>query len=122
VKPSGAPATILVAEDESLLRLTIVSALRDDGWTVWETSSGEEAIARLQSAADIDIVFTDIQLAGELSGWDIAEQFRALRADGKVIYASGNARNRSRQVADSLFFDKPYLFTEVVAACARCRE
>lgn len=51
----------------------------------------------------IDVVFTDIQLAGILTGWDVAEQFRAANPDLPIIYASGNAVDRSRRVQCSLF-------------------
>jgi hypothetical protein len=49
----------------------------------------------------------------------VAEQFRAARADAPVIYTSGNAADRSREVRGSLFFDKPYLAAEIVDACGR---
>ena len=68
----------------------------------------------------VDVVFTDIQLAAKRNGWDVAEQFRAARADVEIIYASGNSLDRSRRVADSLFFDKPYDAAAVVRACRRC--
>ena len=55
-----------------------------------EASSAEDAIALMRTGhPDIDVVFTDIQLAGRLCGWDVAEQCRARRADFPVIYASG---------------------------------
>jgi CheY-like chemotaxis protein len=62
-------------------------------------------------------VFTDIQLAGALTGWDVAEQFRAADPDVPIIYASGNAADRSRSVSNSIFLNKPYRPDDVVAAC-----
>ena len=120
VSLNGASRVILVVEDEWLVREVIVQALRDAGWQVIEASTAEDAIALTRIGHDhIDVVFTDIQLAGRLCGWDVAEQCRAARADFPVIYASGNAADRSRRVAGSLFFDKPYDVVEVVTACAR---
>ena len=112
---------VLVVEDDGLIRYQIAEALRDVGWMVIEASSAEQAIRELKTAQQIDVVFTDIQLAGALSGWDVAEHGRSIQAAIPVIYASGNAADRSRRVANSLFFDKPYDASEVVEACSRIR-
>jgi CheY-like chemotaxis protein len=112
---------VLVVEDEGLVRYQIAEALRDVGWVVIEASSAEHAIRVLKSAQQIDVVFTDIQLAGALSGWDVAEHGRSVQAALPVIYASGNSVDRSRRVVDSLFFDKPYVTSDVVDACSRIR-
>ena len=117
--PTGTPLVVLVVEDEWLMRDAIAQALRSAGWKVLETRSAEDAIAHLEAGQQIDVVFTDIQLAGSLSGWDVAEQFRTARAEMPIIYASGNSLDRSRRVAGSLFFDKPYDATSIVAACRR---
>ena len=108
-------AVILVIEDEWLVRDQIVNELQGAGWEVLEASTGEGALPSRR----IDIVFTDIQLSGYLSGWDVAELFRAARTDIPVIYASGNSVDRSRRVPGSLFFNKPYTDTEVLQACDR---
>jgi hypothetical protein len=73
----------------------------------------------LAARFEIHVVFTDIQLAGQLTGWDVAEQFRAVRPEAAVIYASGNSVDRSRRVGGSLFFDKPYVPAHVVETCRR---
>jgi two-component system OmpR family response regulator len=114
--PDGAPTVVLVVEDNPLLRCVVVHKLRCAGCEVLEASTGEDALARLHAGRRVDVVFTDIQLAGRLSGWDVAEQFRAAHADLPIIYTSGNSVDRSRRVPDSLFFNKPYLPSEVVAA------
>lgn len=119
MSPSGASRTVLVVEDEPILRAAIAQELGDAGWKVVQVSTAEGAIAHLQSGAPVDVVFTDIQLAGRLSGWELAEWCRAARADCPIIYASGNAIDRSRSVPGSLFFDKPYQGQHVVEACLR---
>jgi CheY-like chemotaxis protein len=116
---NGTSRVILVVEDEWLVRDVIVQALRDVGWQVIEASKAEDAIALLGTGCRIDVLFKDIQLAGQLCGWDVAERFRAGREDAPVVYASGNSADRSRRVANSLFFNKPYLPAEVVDACHR---
>jgi CheY-like chemotaxis protein len=66
----------------------------------------------------IRVVFTDIQLGGELNGWDVAEAFRKAHPDIRVIYASGRYHDGERRVADSVFFTKPYIPDDIVAAIA----
>jgi DNA-binding response OmpR family regulator len=105
---SDAPApTVLIVEDEPMIRLTIADEYRDKGWQVLEADRGEAAVDTL-SANHIDVLLTDIRLGGALTGWDVAEAWRKQRPDGPVIYVSGNGREPSRQVTGSLFFSKPY--------------
>jgi CheY-like chemotaxis protein len=119
---SQAFGVILLVEDDALVRVQTADALRHAGWEVLEASSGERAIALLQSGQQIDVIFTDIQLAGALSGWDVADEGRSAEAAMPVIYISGKSADRSRRVSDSLFFEKPYDSFEVVAACRRLRQ
>ena len=100
--------TILIVEDNGLLRYDIVEAFRAAGWEVLESASAEAAIAILSAGQRVALVFTDIQLAGPLTGWDVADAFREAHSDMPIIYTSGNVTDRSRQVARSQFFAKPY--------------
>lgn len=116
---NGTSRVILVVEDEWMVRSLIAADLRGAGWEVLETSTAEDALALLQTGRRIHLVFTDIQLAGAMCGWELAEQFRAAQPDIPIIYASGNSSDRSRSVAGSVFFDKPYRAHEVVEVCRR---
>ena len=58
-------------------------------------------------------------MAGYLSGWDLAEAFRAAQPKVPVIYASGNTIDRSRAVDRSLFFSKPYSPADILDACSK---
>ena len=113
--------TALVVEDEALVRCDIVQSLQSDGWQVLETASGEMAVDFL-ALHHVDVVFTDIQLAGALSGWEVAEIARKVHPGVHVIYASGNAPDRQRQLEGTVFFDKPYVPDRVVATCRKCVE
>ena len=110
---------VLLVEDEWVVRDVLASELRNAGWQVIEASTAEGALALLETRQQIDLIFTDIQLAGHLSGWDVAERYRAARSDLPVIYACENAADRSRSVQGSSFFNKPYHVAEVVEACSR---
>ncbi len=103
----AAARIVLVVEDEALVRAAIADELRSCGWHVLEAASGEHALF-LVTNNHIDVVFTDIQLAGILSGWEVAEALRATSPAVSVLYTSGNACDPARQVAGSLFIGKPY--------------
>jgi CheY-like chemotaxis protein len=119
---NGAHAVVvLVVEDEFFVRSDIVSCLRDAGYAVVETESGEEAIALCKSGMSIDIVFTDINLIGPTTGWDVAECFRNERPNGSVLYTSGKSIGGERCVVQSEFVAKPYKSADVLKACQRLR-
>jgi CheY-like chemotaxis protein len=108
---------VLVVEDDCLLRSWIVGEFQSEGWHVLDTASGEEAVV-LASHTPLDAVFTDIQLAGHIDGWDLAEVLRRSDPRIPIVYTSANAAQRSRLVAESRFFDKPYNAAAVITACA----
>ena len=111
--------TVLVVEDEPLVRLSTCEAFTDAGYDVIEAANGEQAVEILAGESQIDLVFTDIRLGGDLNGWDVAEEARATRADVHVIYASGNPVRPKRSVSDSQYFQKPYQPQTIVNACHR---
>ncbi len=104
---------ILVVEDELLVRCVIVDELLDAGFEVIEAVTGEEALRHCEAA---DVLFTDIRLPGELTGWDIAERCREARPSIPVIYATGYTHVAPRRVPGSLFFPKPYRGSQVIEA------
>lgn len=115
----GEPRAILVVEDEHLVRGHVADHFRNSGWHVVEASSGEEALAHVQAGLRLHAVFTDIQLGGQVSGWDVAEHCRSAHPDVVVLYASGKPADRSRVVSGGEFFGKPYMVAEVVRTCQR---
>jgi CheY-like chemotaxis protein len=109
---------VLVVEDEALVRMTIVDYLIDNGCTVLEAASGEDAITVINGPEQqVDVVFTDIRLGGILNGWDVAEIFRDRFPKICVLYTSGYPIEPRRDVSGSEFFSKPCLLDDVLAAC-----
>ena len=107
---------VLIVEDEAIVRAAIGDEFRSFGWRVLEAATGEHALF-LVTTNHIDVVFTDIQLAGTLSGWEVAEALRATSPRVSVLYTSGDACDPARQVAGSLFIGKPYEAGFVLEAC-----
>jgi CheY-like chemotaxis protein len=104
--------TILVVEDEVLIRLVIAEYLRECGYKVYEAAHADEALAVLQSPdVPIDIVFSDVVMPGRMDGFGLARWIRANRPDVHVILTSGV--DRSAEVAGMLcetgpLLEKPY--------------
>src|SRR5438105_13393721 len=95
----GSSPIVLIVEDEWLVRDAIVQTFRDAGWKVLRASSGEAAITLLNAnGRHIDALFTDIQLHGCLSGWDVADAFTVSHPDAAVLYTSGNGNDLGRQL------------------------
>ena len=111
--------TILVVEDELLLRMELVDVLQDAGWNTLEAATGEAASAYLDQDEKIDFLLTDIRLGGAVDGWQVAERFREIRPDGPVIYVSANPDLASRRVRDSVFLSKPVDMRMVQNTCDR---
>lgn len=112
-----AELVVLIVEDEALVRCVMVAEFRAGGWSVLEAGSGEHAVLLLGANQRIDALVTDIQLDGLLTGWDVADAFRATDRDIPVVYASGNPPDPTRRVAGSAFFAKPCRNGDLVDAC-----
>lgn len=112
---------VLLVEDEFFVRYDIASCLREAGYVVVESANGEEAIAHCRSGARIDMVFTDINLCGSTTGWDVAECFRMERPDTLLLYMSGNCVDLERCVPGSVFVAKPLQHSDILNACQRLR-
>jgi CheY-like chemotaxis protein len=110
---------VLVIEDELFVRLNMVSCLQEAGYAVVEAATGEEAIALCHSDTSIDIVFTDVNLGGHASGWDVAECFRTVRPGVPVVYTSGRSLDAGRCVGGGTFVPKPYRESDILKACRR---
>ena len=94
--------TVLVVEDEGLVRMLLVEVLEGDGYTVLEAADGTTALARLSEAAagregagegagpPVDLLVTDVGLPG-LNGRQLAEAARARYPDLKVLFLTGYA-------------------------------
>lgn len=111
-----AKPTVLIVEDEYLVLEVAASEFEDAGYAVLTAESAEAALAQLGSDTDIDLLFTDIRMPGQLDGWEIANRARALRPHLPVIYATGYSAQPPKAVAGSLFFTKPYRMSEIMSA------
>lgn len=80
---------LLVVEDEAFIRFDIADMLREVGFEVIEARDAHEALEALQSAARVDLVFTDIQMPGLMNGLGLARHVLAQHPGLPVILTSG---------------------------------
>ncbi|BBK30804.1 PAS domain S-box-containing protein [Stella humosa] len=84
--------TVLVVEDEAVVRGLIVDVLQDLGYRALEAADGDAALAILRQAPRIDLLVTDMGLPG-LNGRQIADAARERRPGLKVLFMTGYAEN-----------------------------
>jgi PAS domain S-box-containing protein len=104
--------TILLVEDEDVLRMMASEVLEASGYTVLEASGGEEAVRVSEShAGPIHLLVTDVIMPG-ISGPEVAQRLAASRPGMKVLYASGYTDDAIAQHgvldAATAFLQKPY--------------
>lgn len=95
LRGSGAGETVLVVEDEPVVRGLILEVLDELGYNALEAEDGLEGLAILQSDARIDLLVTDIGLPG-LNGRQVADAGIEARPGLKVLFMTGYAENAAR--------------------------
>jgi CheY-like chemotaxis protein len=88
---SDTKATILLVEDEELLRAGVQEVLEIQGYKVITAPDGEQALACL-AAQTIDLIITDLVMP-KMDGVDFVKQLRKIKPDLPVIVVSGSTRN-----------------------------
>ena len=107
---------VLVAEDDELIRMLIVAALTDAGFTVAEADHGEQALRILCGQAEsFDALFTDINMPGSVDGLDLARRARSKLPRLGVVVGSGGRRPPPDALPPrSRFLPKPYHVSDIL--------
>ena len=105
--------TVLIVDDDALVRRLVVDILKPLGYTVIEASSGKEAITIINSFhGNIDILLTDI-IMPEMNGRQLADVFLSQRPGKKVIFMSGytdEALGHNHMLDEGIIFiEKPII-------------
>jgi CheY-like chemotaxis protein len=82
-------ATVLVVEDDPLVRSYAVMTLESLGYKVIAAADGNDALQKLESGINIDVLFTDIVMPGGINGWDLAERAQQTRPGLTVLLTTG---------------------------------
>jgi CheY-like chemotaxis protein len=108
--------TVLVVEDELMVRMPIAEYLRDCGYNVLEAANASEAIAAADTEGPVSLVFSDIRMPGNMDGVGLAEWFQSHYPSVPVLLTSGYNGGRaltSASTSRSRFIEKPYSQTQV---------
>ncbi|MEQ8233028.1 MAG: PAS domain S-box protein [Gammaproteobacteria bacterium] len=118
--------TILVVEDDPLVRECAVEQLRALGYRVFEAGDGPDALVQLDAHPEVELLFTDIIMPGGMNGRELAAAARAERPALRVVYTSGytdSVLTAPRDSADDIMLlGKPYEPDELAALVARAFE
>lgn len=104
---------VLVVEDEVLIRIELVDALRDSGISTFEAASADEALKVFEAMPDVMVVVTDIRMPGTMDGIGLARRMKERWPHVKVIIVSGTLPVSIAGVADHAFA-KPYKVEDLV--------
>jgi CheY-like chemotaxis protein len=109
-------AVVLIVEDEAVIRFNVLDALEDVGHVALEAANADEAMVLLKSRNDINILFTDVNMAGSMDGLQLANRVRALKPGIGIIITSGLVRLDPRALpANTAFLQKPYLYDALIS-------
>jgi len=107
--------TVLIVEDEFLIRMVLADTLAGEGYDVVEAENVLEAVAIL-GQRKIDAVVTDVDMPGGLSGLDLARMISSTHMHVPIIIASGRPRLSADDLPrDAVFIPKPYAMDVIVA-------
>lgn len=111
--------TVLVVEDENLIRMNAVSMFEDAGYRVFEAGSADEAIKVLEFDRDIFLIFTDIDMPGSMDGLKLAWAVWHRWPPVRIIVTSGLVNPPDAQLpTGSYFVPKPYARSDIAKILA----
>jgi CheY-like chemotaxis protein len=103
------PAVVLVVEDEAMIRADVAGALSDAGYHVIEAADAEEALGQLEKGLRIHLLFTDVQMPGEVDGLELARMVSVRWPKTPVLVCSGRVEIASHVLPPGgRFLHKPY--------------
>ncbi|MDO9500320.1 ATP-binding protein [Falsiroseomonas sp.] len=108
----GGTESVLVVEDDDMVRAHVAGELTLLGYTVLSARDGREAMEILRGDAPIDVLFTDVVMPGGMSGPQLAVSALLLRPGLRVLYTSGYTENavvhHGRLDPGVVLLSKPY--------------
>jgi two-component system, response regulator PdtaR len=114
----GSPI-VLIVEDEGLVRQMSAYELADAGYQVLEAANSREAMSILESGVGVSVLFTDVNMPGELNGLELARVVHDRWPRVRLLVTSGGARTGPQDVPDDgRFIPKPYSLSRMCSLVA----
>ncbi len=110
---------VVVVDDEALIGLVVEEGLSEAGYDVRLFHTATAVLHELECAAEIiSALVTDIRLADDQDGWQVARRARELNPLLPVVYMSGDsaAEHSSQGVPHSIMVQKPFASAQIVTA------
>nr|WP_314961950.1 PAS domain S-box protein [Bradyrhizobium cosmicum] len=108
----GGHETILVVEDDRLVRDYVLAQLHSLGYLTLQAANAAEALAIVATGKPFDLLFTDVIMPGKMNGRQLADEVLKTRPDLRVVYTSGYTENaiihHGRLDTGVLLLAKPY--------------
>jgi signal transduction histidine kinase/CHASE3 domain sensor protein len=109
---SGGTETILVVEDDAMVRNFVIAQLHGLGYKTIAAADSRAALAHVDSGQPFDLLFTDVVMPGGMTGRQLAEEVAKRRPGTKVLYTSGYTDNaivhHGRLDQGVMLLSKPY--------------
>jgi PAS domain S-box-containing protein len=122
----GGHESILVVEDDGLVRDYVVAQLRSLGYSTCTAKNAAEALAIVDSPAALDLLFTDVIMPGIMNGRQLADEALRRRPSLKVLFTSGYTENaivhHGRLDPGVLLLAKPYRKSDLARMVRRAFE
>ena len=119
----GGHETIMVVEDDALVRNFVSGQLQSLGYRTVGAANGPAALSLIEDGQAFDLLFTDVIMPGGMSGRDLAEQVRKRRPGIKVLYTSGYTDSaivhQGRLDPGVLLLTKPYRKSQLATMIRR---
>ena len=112
-------ATVVVVDDEWIIRMTVAGDLADLGYTCHEASDGEEGLALLRAHPETALLITDLALPGGLDGRQVAAAAVAERPGLKVLFITGNDDWAAVLADKPAVLVKPFTLAQLTAEVER---
>jgi len=113
----GGTETILVVEDDALVRNYVATQLAGLGYTTLTAANATEALEYIDGVESFDLLFTDVIMPGSINGRQLADEARRRRPGLRVLYTSGYTENaivhHGRLDAGVLLLPKPYVSSDL---------
>jgi len=108
----GGHETILVVEDDRLVREYVLTQLHSLGYVTLDAANAAEALAIVEANHKFDLLFTDVIMPGAMNGRQLANEMQKSKPALKVLFTSGYTENaiihHGRLDSDVLLLTKPY--------------
>ncbi|HIV76176.1 MAG TPA: response regulator [Candidatus Sphingomonas excrementigallinarum] len=107
-KPIG-DKTILIVEDEPLIRMDLVDFFEDSGWRVYEAENADDAIVLLEGHKEVRVVLTDVEMPGSMNGLRLAHYVRDRFPPTTLYVVSGRMKLTMDDLPEqTTFLPKPF--------------